>query len=172
VSAPSSCMNAAAVVPMAAAVGSECAKTMADQSSKRRRKSWKRHERDDGDHMKLPKGKFGAIMADPAIPFTTRSRKGEGRTPQHHLSLRSVRQTGRCPSRQRRQARLLPVLVGAVAFSVPGQTADGRLGLRLQREGLHLGQAEPERCRLAHGHRLHHEKEHGGLLAGTARQTD
>jgi hypothetical protein len=34
--------------------------------------------------MKLPKGKFGAIMADPAIPFTTWSRKGEGRTPQHH----------------------------------------------------------------------------------------
>jgi N6-adenosine-specific RNA methylase IME4 len=77
-------MNAAAVVPMAAAVGSECAKTMADQSSKRRRKSRKRHERDDGNHMKLPKGKFGAIMADPAIPFTTWSRKGQGRTPQHH----------------------------------------------------------------------------------------
>jgi N6-adenosine-specific RNA methylase IME4 len=35
--------------------------------------------------LKLPKNKkFNAIMADPPIPFTTWSRKGEGRTPQHH----------------------------------------------------------------------------------------
>jgi N6-adenosine-specific RNA methylase IME4 len=35
--------------------------------------------------LKLPKNKlFGAIMADPPIPFTTWSRKSEGRTPQHH----------------------------------------------------------------------------------------
>lgn len=35
--------------------------------------------------MKLPKNKlFGAILADPAIPFMTWSRKGEGRSPQRH----------------------------------------------------------------------------------------
>lgn len=34
--------------------------------------------------MKLPKGQFGAILADPAIPFKTWSRLGEGRTPQAH----------------------------------------------------------------------------------------
>jgi N6-adenosine-specific RNA methylase IME4 len=30
----------------------------------------------------LPDGKFGAILADPPIKFTTRSAKGEGRSPQ------------------------------------------------------------------------------------------
>jgi N6-adenosine-specific RNA methylase IME4 len=34
--------------------------------------------------MKLPKGQFGAILADPPLGFDTWSRKGEGRTPQHH----------------------------------------------------------------------------------------
>jgi N6-adenosine-specific RNA methylase IME4 len=32
----------------------------------------------------LPDGKFGAIMADPPIPFIPWSRKGDGRSPQHH----------------------------------------------------------------------------------------
>lgn len=34
--------------------------------------------------MKLPRIRAGAILADPAIPFHTWSRLGEGRTPQHH----------------------------------------------------------------------------------------
>jgi N6-adenosine-specific RNA methylase IME4 len=33
---------------------------------------------------KLKRNHYAAILADPPIPFTTWSRKGEGRTPQHH----------------------------------------------------------------------------------------
>jgi N6-adenosine-specific RNA methylase IME4 len=45
----------------------------------------------------LPDIKAGAILADPPVAFTTRSRKGEGRSPQHHYACMSFDELAAIP---------------------------------------------------------------------------
>jgi N6-adenosine-specific RNA methylase IME4 len=45
----------------------------------------------------LPDIKAGAIVADPPIPFEAWSRKGEGRSPQHHYSCMSFERLAAIP---------------------------------------------------------------------------
>jgi N6-adenosine-specific RNA methylase IME4 len=45
----------------------------------------------------LPDIKAGAILADPPVAFTTRSRKGEGRSPQYHYACMSFDELAAIP---------------------------------------------------------------------------
>jgi hypothetical protein len=47
----------------------------------------------------LPDISAGAIVADPPLAFATWSRKGEGRSPQHHYTCLSFEQLAAIPGR-------------------------------------------------------------------------
>ena len=101
----------------------------------------------------LPRGHFGAILADPPWKFVTYSERGQGRSASRHYEVMTFEEIAALPVRDvaAPDAWLFLWVPGPhLPLRTPAHRA---LGLPVLGQGLRLGQAESLRCRLAHGHR-------------------